>query len=275
MPSNAQRLRDLVDRNDLVALQEQFDKKRAVFSHRDDQGHRVLHWACQQRVGLDTLRLLLTHATKEDVNRMSSDRLTPLIVATRSGQVEHLKALLKKGARPSAIAADRVHVPNPLLEVVEVPSGTAALHQAGTPELVDLLVNAGAAIEQRDSSGLTPLLRAVMDHRVDVVEALIKHGADPHAVGVNLPGRATWLGYSALHLAMTRPGLASLVERFLDLGVDPHRPLPNGKTPLDLARDHLPKAPLSGNVAAMERWLLTQEARGEPATGRRPERVRL
>ncbi|MBO4296917.1 MAG: ankyrin repeat domain-containing protein [Desulfovibrio sp.] len=61
--------------------------------------------------------------------------------------------------------------------------GRAPLHNIGSAEAVDMLVDAGAEIEARDAKGWTPLCWAAYAGKYEVAEALLRRGAAPHAKG--------------------------------------------------------------------------------------------
>ena len=55
--------------------------------------------------------------------------------------------------------------------------GIVALHCAHTPDVVDVLIDGGAAIEAKDDRGVTPLGRAYYNGRWLVVKQLLQRGA--------------------------------------------------------------------------------------------------
>ena len=61
--------------------------------------------------------------------------------------------------------------------------GRTPLHNIGSAEAVDMLVDAGAEIEARDAKGWTPLCWAAYAGKYEVAEALLRRGAAPHAKG--------------------------------------------------------------------------------------------
>jgi ankyrin repeat protein len=83
--------------------------------------------------------------------------------------VPRVETLLSSGSDPNAVDD----------------SGWTPLHfaaRASTPEVVKLLLNAGAAVDPRDSFGNTPLWRAVFHSRGEgeVIRLLRTAGADPY-----------------------------------------------------------------------------------------------
>jgi ankyrin repeat protein len=99
----------------------------------------------------------------------------------------------------------------PIFEAVNR-RGATALHYACDPRplspawdpdaqrrLIELLVSAGAPVDQTDRGGVTPLHRAVRSRSPAAVAALLSAGADPHAA----TGQA---GSTPLHLAVAPTG---------------------------------------------------------------------
>ncbi|MCY4076832.1 MAG: ankyrin repeat domain-containing protein [Acidobacteria bacterium] len=90
---------------------------------------------------------------------------------------------------------------------------TPLLHAvlAGDPEVVGVLLAAGANVDDAGPDGVTALMLALTKHRTSVARLLIERGADPR------PAEA---GYTALHLAAATGQLA-IAEMLLARGADP------------------------------------------------------
>lgn len=266
MVSNARRLMQIIQTNDLDALRARIRQKRVLFAHQDAQGNRLLHWACEPDVSVDLLRLALSVADTTEINRFNKAHETPLMVAAWVGAMDHAELLLRHGAVVNEQAIDEVLpvLGSPDPRPRRVPAGPTALHKAASAAMANRLLDAGAHLETRDQMGFTPLLSAVQARRLDVLNVLLERGADPHATVIHLPGRATMMGLSALHIAMGDPNNGPLVERLLDVGVSPAVTLPNGTTPAALARQRLmgwgggAGLDLGVNLAVLERWELTR-----------------
>jgi len=150
-------------------------------------------------------------------------QMTPLMAAETAELVE---ILLKAGADPNQ--KDR--------------TGRSALHHAvkmrEAGSIVRLLGQAGAAVNApaKDIGDATPLQSAVEHYFEDkaqeetalAIRILVHLGADINA--------ADTAGHNALSLAASR-NQPELIRLLIDLGADPKRRLPNGRTPLDYARD--------------------------------------
>lgn len=101
--------------------------------------------------------------------------------------------------------------------------------------IVNLLVAKGAPIDHKDPQGRTPLSETAAYNRADLVEILLKHGADPNSADKrkNTP----------LHVVMrggARPmtGLIEIVKMLLAHGADPEAKNDNGATPLSMVQKH-------------------------------------
>jgi ankyrin repeat protein len=114
-----------------------------------------------------------------------------------------------------------------------IPGGKTALHYAardGHLSTVQVLLDAGAVLEDRDPNDITPLLYAVSNDRVEVAKFLIGRGADVNAID--------WYGRSPLWSAIDvrnrdtpqpavgtgtdREGNLALAQLLLAKGADPN-----------------------------------------------------
>ncbi len=86
------------------------------------------------------------------------------------------KMLLAAGADPNGVKDYRELVK---IYPVEPSWPINAACWGGHIDIVQLLLDAGAKIDQRESEGYTPLIIAAMNNRPDIVELLLKAGADP------------------------------------------------------------------------------------------------
>src|ERR1043166_6593132 len=103
------------------------------------------------------IRLLIKAGA--DPNASEPGGEAPIMTASRSGNVEAVKALLAAGANPNAKEEKR---------------GQPALMWAageGNVEVVEALIAAGADIHARLDSGFTPFLFAVREGRIGVVKS--------------------------------------------------------------------------------------------------------
>jgi ankyrin repeat protein len=113
-----------------------------------------------------TLRKLIS--AHEDVNAVSGDASTPLLWAVHKSDHDIARVLLAAGAKPD--------VPNhygvtPLLEA----------SQTGDAEMMDLLLKAGADPKRTHTEGETTLMAASRAGSVPAVRLLLDHGVDVNA----------------------------------------------------------------------------------------------
>jgi ankyrin repeat protein len=116
-----------------------------------------------------TLGLLL--AAGADIDGADKDGRTPLMHAVLDSNPDpsFIRHLLESGATP---------------EITDTNQRWTALHfaaQAQVPDVVFLLVAAGAQVDAQDAFGNTPLWRAVMTPypNTAVIDILLRGGADP------------------------------------------------------------------------------------------------
>lgn len=190
------------------------------------------HLLRQAVLNHDTESLLLLFLFGADANRTDTDGMTPLYSAVHVDFPEGAKVLLKYGADPNkrmpddespldlAVAKGDPEMTRVLLVYggdpnIYPPEGRIPLNDAITStsgdNLAELLLDYGADPNAKDIHGRTPLCEAVRSDRTDRVEAvesLLNHGADP-----NFPGPEHVLWYTTY-----RP---ECMQMLLDRGADP------------------------------------------------------
>jgi ankyrin repeat protein len=97
--------------------------------------------------------------------------ISGLTLAVARGETEIARLLLQQGADPNQPVLQGANALAIAVRSCEAPQ-----------EMVDLLLDWGADIENRSGNGLTPLLIAVQDNRTDLVLHLIAKGADVTAL---------------------------------------------------------------------------------------------
>jgi len=112
-------------------------------------------------------------ATTETVNAASRDNMTPLMLAARLGHAAIVAKLLAVGA---------------VVDATDDRGYTALFHgcydpdaDRGHPEVVELLLGAGADKEVMIGYGVRPLMYAAGNGEAGVVQVLLQAGADPLA----------------------------------------------------------------------------------------------
>jgi len=207
-------------------------------------GNTALHYAAITRDPGIAAMLLDAGASLSPVN---AEGLTPLGVAARAGNEAVVTLLLERGAvcaversTPALIAAASAADDHPKLckrllkaraDVHAVDKlGRSALHVAalhGHGEVVEVLINAGAAIDMRDTHGVTPLMEAARAGANRVLQRLVFRKPDPAPQDSK--------GRTALHLAcQSRQANADTVAALLGLGADPAVLSHDGKRAVDL-----------------------------------------
>ncbi|KAJ5377374.1 uncharacterized protein N7496_004783 [Penicillium cataractarum] len=150
-----------------------------------------------------------------DIDVLTQSKMSALVEIIATGDLEAAKTLLDNGANPNGSE----HAPNrrPLL---------LAAH-AGLTEMVDLLLDYGAALEILDHVGLPALHWASKENHLETARLLLSRGAEVDRFGSDEK--------SALHLAVISDQLP-IAELLLENGADVNMPEgTSGQTPLILA----------------------------------------
>ncbi|MFK8397270.1 ankyrin repeat domain-containing protein [Pseudomonas sp. BGr12] len=159
------------------------------------QGTLPLFVAVSQR-WLPGVEVLLQAGAAPDRAR-PSDRAriydtTPLQRSVYDGSTEIVKALLKHNASPDQYYNNS----KPLVAAAALRGTHQALAQPSI-EILQMLIDSGANINQRDSNGTTALMAAVKDGNLANVDFLLEHGADANILdnaGRNALSQARLLG---------------------------------------------------------------------------------
>lgn len=148
--------------------------------------------------------------------------------------------------------------------------GLTALHLAAgntqEPEIINILINAGANIETKSSEGFTPLhIAAAHNTNPSITKAFLDAGANIEAkaelgltplhsaaayntnneiievlidAGAQINPKIVLIGWTPLHAAAAYNGNPNIIVTLLDNGADPGEPDSQGKIPLDLLSEN-------------------------------------
>jgi len=148
-------------------------------------------------------------AAGADVNTSNLQGVTPLLLAVKHGNQHLAQVLLKSGADVNIVSSDS----SPLHECVRQHNAT----------LLELLLSAPKAnVNLQSDGGKTPLHFAILSQHADIVDLLLKKGADAKLKSMT--------GAGCLHFSVIE-GDRAMVERFVH-GGNINDQNNNGKTPL-------------------------------------------
>ncbi|XP_075224285.1 uncharacterized protein LOC142326061 [Lycorma delicatula] len=119
---------------------------------------------------LEIIRLYLNNGA--DVNSKDENGRTPLMYAFwYHSNIEVVSELIKRGAN---------------IQDTDI-GGNGMLHYACSAESVQILVDVGLHINNKNNIGQTPLMKAVDDFKeLEVINALLRNGADPNCTDTDL-----------------------------------------------------------------------------------------
>lgn len=170
----------------------------------------------------------------ELVNTLSRAGRTPLHEAANGGHIDAVKALLANGAN---VEAKRTSGFTPLHDAIVKKQRDVAelliahgakIHGEMSAAYVDkqtvqLLIDLGADVNQRDKRGMSPLDEAALHGNTDVLQLLLNHGADVNA--------SSEYGSTPLHYTGDR-GEAEAAKLLIKNGAEVNARAKNGDTPL-------------------------------------------
>jgi uncharacterized protein len=197
----------------------------AKINERDDDGCTSLSLAVQENPKLEVLDQLLKLGA--DINKRDKSKMAALDHAAAKGSLELFNFLIERGASPRSgrvvcgVEGGDLEI---LKSLVTAGADVDGLQWGHTPlakaiisarnDMVQLLVNAGANLEQTDEdpSGQTPLLCAVALGHLEIVKLFVASGAN-----VNVLNKFT--GESALDIANCPPQNKEMADYLCSLGV--------------------------------------------------------
>jgi ankyrin repeat protein len=214
-----------IDKANPDAVRLLLDYKANVNSRESRGGQTALMWAAAGRQP-QLVKLLVEHGA--DVGARSKGDFTALLFAAQQGAVESGRALLEAGAEVNAIARkDRL---TPLILAAA----------GGHNEFAVLLLDKGANPDLMDEGGRTALHLAALDaRRVELVKALLAHGANPNPRTTkdsprNLNAGVSFKGATPLFFAASRGNIEG-VRALIAGGADPFITTDEKTAPLHVA----------------------------------------
>ena len=144
------------------------------------------------------------------IDRRDDEGRTPLMMAAVNGKLQAVKYLLKQGADPS----------------IQDNNGWNTFHhasQGGNPEVIELMPHHVPSIDSITKLGVTPLMVAAYNGKLQAVKYLLKQGADP-----SLQDNKGW---NVLHHS-SWGGNVAIMEKILSYRVDIESKTKLGLTPL-------------------------------------------
>ncbi|KAJ1955640.1 palmitoyltransferase akr1, partial [Dipsacomyces acuminosporus] len=186
----------------LDAVRECVEVRGMVPEQADEGGNTALHWAAQTG-SMKVLRYLIEERNANVNARSKGFSAPPLFWAISQGRLDVVMYLLSHGANASLSDSN----------------GNTALHvavQSGSVSLVIFIASTqfealAGTVDPVDVGGLTPLMWAVYQEKIDIAEILIRAGA-----AVNFQDKT---GKTPLHFALMR-SRSDMVDLLLEKGAD-------------------------------------------------------
>ena len=223
---------------DMARVRELLDADPYLVNAAGPSSYTPLHIAADRKA-LDIAKLLIARKAEPNVGYPET---TPLSVASRAGYIDMVTLLISKGAKVNF----PIHEYSPLhwaarLEDTDVARyliqwdadvnaldafDATPLHGAASAEMAKLLIGKGANADACDTSGYTPLLRAVQRKNEELAKLLIAEGANVNAV--------TDHRWTPLFFAV-RDGSKQLAQSLIAGGADVNAADADGSTPLFIA----------------------------------------
>jgi ankyrin repeat protein len=202
------------------------------------------------------LAALLIERGADMTEQCPGDFPTPLHVASWVRNCGLAAVLLANGADVNAAATN---------EDRRTPLHSAVQEYWSDRDIIDLLIEHGAAVDARDSREITPLLLAASMGNASIIPALLRHGADARACDVH---RNTPLHYLE---SFRDDGDHEVAKLLLEHGADVNAANDRGYTPLHWASDAAPSDDALRNV----KFLLENGAdvNASPRDGHSPLKV--
>lgn len=183
----------------------------------DPNGYLPIHYAA--RAGrLDHLRFLYKKGSKS-LNYRAKNGISPLYMAVQHGRLEAVKLLLELGADPNI---QTIYGMSPLY---------SAVHHENEKIAMLLIRHKKTNVDLATEDKKTPLFVAVECQMKEIVQALLKRGANPNTKRLDT--------YTPLHVA-AKNGLTAMCNKLLEAGALVNTQIKSGRTSLHLAAEGHP-----------------------------------
>jgi ankyrin repeat protein len=220
------------------------------------RGQTALMWAVVEGHH-EAMKVLIGRGA--DVHARTTRGSTPLLFAARTGDLEATRMLVAAGADVNE-AEPVLRLP-PDADPNETPPGgnsalliasaslsatsgfeySLAVKPSGHEAVAVFLLERGADPAKTDTIGTTPLHAAVQTGKVELVKALLAHGANPNALMTKAPPplRGDFVDYNRYVgatpfwlAAAARVPNVEILRALVSSGADPHLTVRDGTTPL-------------------------------------------
>jgi ankyrin repeat protein len=188
----------------------------------DEKGYTSLQYAASTGK-LNLVQVLLN--AKADVNARGPRGYTALHAAAVQRDLAVLKALVEAGADIDVQTEDKT---TPLIATVSSPYSSS--------DVALFLIQRGANVDLADADGATALWYATTDKSIEVLQELLKRGANPNVQtrSIGFPGN------TPLHMAALN-GLNIKLQLLLQYGADSIIRNAKDETPADVVSDKFPE----------------------------------
>ncbi len=141
----------------------------ADINAQDDSGYTALN-SCMASEHFDSVKFLLEHGAEPNI--ANNEGIAPLHYAILKGRLDIAELLLEHGAKPDFEYEKEYSLPLRLAVL------------CGKPEMVELLLKYNADINALSFDKKSALGAAITEKRLDMVDLLLEHGADPNCNAV-------------------------------------------------------------------------------------------
>jgi ankyrin repeat protein len=176
---------------------------------KDKMGQTALHRAAKKEYLNISERLINAGA---NINEVDENGNTPLLLVSLMGAAKAVKMLLRN--EKIDIHAKNFHHDQTALHIATI---------GGYPDIVQMLIDAGANVDEVDNSGRTPFLLASSNGHIQIADTLHTLTIDIHAKDKE--------GRTAIYLGVSN-GHANTVSFLTSAGVNPNIPQNDSSTPV-------------------------------------------